>query len=131
MPQVIGQVSVAVRDYDEALRFYVGALGFVLIEDTALSEGKRWVTVASGGGGVRLLLARATNEEQAARVGNQTGGRVFLFLQTDDCLRDFEAYRSRGVPFVQDPQRKPHGTVAVFEDLYGNLWDLIEPHPAR
>lgn len=100
MPQVIGQVSVAVRDYDEALRFYVGALGFVLIEDTALSEGKRWVTVAPGGGGVRLLLARATNEEQAARVGNQTGGRVFLFLQTDDCLRDFEAYRSRGVRFV-------------------------------
>ncbi len=131
MPQVIGQVSVAVRDYDEALRFYVGALGFVLIEDTALSEGKRWVTVAPGGGDVRLLLARATNEEQAARVGNQTGGRVFLFLQTDDCLRDFEAYRSRGVRFVQHPQRKPHGTVAVFEDLYGNLWDLIEPHPAR
>ncbi|WP_447915910.1 VOC family protein [Delftia acidovorans] len=131
MPQVIGQVSVAVRDYDEALRFYAGALGFVLIEDTVLSEGKRWVTVAPVGGGVRLLLARATNEEQAARVGNQTGGRVFLFLQTDDCLRDFEAYRSRGVRFVQDPQRKPHGTVAVFEDLYGNLWDLIEPHPAR
>src|SRR5258708_38902805 len=97
MPQVIGQVSVAVRDYDEALRFYVGALGFVLIEDTALSEGKRWVTVASGGGGVRLLLARATNEEQAARVGNQTGGRVFLFLQTDDCLRDFERSEERRV----------------------------------
>jgi catechol 2,3-dioxygenase-like lactoylglutathione lyase family enzyme len=129
MTQVIGQVSVAVRDYDEALRFYVDALGFALIEDTVLSEGRRWVTVSPAGGGVRLLLARATNEEQAAHVGNQTGGRVFLFLQTDDCLRDFEAYRSRGVRFVQLPQRKPHGTVAVFEDLYGNLWDLIGPNP--
>lgn len=129
MTQVIGQVSVAVRDYDEALRFYVDALGFVLIEDTVLSEDKRWVTVSPDGGGVRLLLARATNEEQAAQVGNQAGGRVFLFLQTDDCLRDAEAYRSRGVRFVQPPQHKPHGTVAVFEDLYGNLWDLIEPHP--
>jgi catechol 2,3-dioxygenase-like lactoylglutathione lyase family enzyme len=122
-------VSVALRDNDEALRFYVDALGFALIEDTVLSEGRRWVTVSPAGGGVRLLLARATNEEQAAHVGNQTGGRVFLFLQTDDCLRDFEAYRSRGVRFVQLPQRKPHGTVAVFEDLYGNLWDLIGPNP--
>jgi catechol 2,3-dioxygenase-like lactoylglutathione lyase family enzyme len=126
MTQRIGQVSVAVRDYDEAVRFYVEALGFDLIEDTALPGGKRWVVVAPGGGGLRLLLARATTEAQAARVGDQTGGRVFLFLHTDDCLRDFAAYRERGVRFVEEPRRKLHGMVAVFEDLYGNLWDLIE-----
>lgn len=130
MPQTLGQVSILVRDYEEARRFYVEALGFELIEDIPLEGCKRWVVVAPDGGGVQLLLARATNEEQAARVGNQTGGRVFLFLQTDDCLRDFEAYRSRGVRFVQPPERKPHGTVAVFEDLYGNLWDLIERQAA-
>lgn len=126
MAQVIGQVSVAVRDYDEALRFYVDALGFELIEDARLSDGKRWVVVAPAGGGARLLLARATNEHQAARIGDQAGGRVFLFLYTDDCRRDFEAWQARGVRFVQPPERKPHGTVAVFADLYGNLWDLIE-----
>jgi len=138
MPR-IAHVALAVRDYDEALAFYVTKLGFTLVEDTPIPEqNKRWVTIrpptgpdSDANSGTTLLLAQASAPAQHAAIGNQTGGRVFLFLQTDDCLRDFEAYRSRGVRFVQDPQRKPHGTVAVFEDLYGNLWDLIELHPAR
>ena len=129
MPQVLGLVSVVVRDYDEALGFYVGVLGFELIEDTPVPEqNKRWVVVRPPGaryGGV--LLARASSEEQAAHVGNQTGGRVFLFLYTDDFERDYEAYRSKGVIFVRPPREMPYGTVAVFQDLYGNLWDLLQP----
>ena len=131
MSQVLGLVSVVVRDYDEALDFYVGILGFDLIEDTAVPElKKRWVVVRPPGarhGGI--LLARASDEEQAAHVGDQTGGRVFLFLYTDDFGRDYAAYRDKGVAFVRPPREMPYGTVAVFRDLYGNLWDLLEPKP--
>jgi catechol 2,3-dioxygenase-like lactoylglutathione lyase family enzyme len=129
MSQVLGLVSVVVRDYDEALDCYVGVLGFDLIEDSPVSEqGKRWVVVRPPGahhGGI--LLARAADEEQAAHVGNQTGGRVFLFLYTDDFERDYAAYRDKGVLFVRPPREMPYGKVAVFRDLYGNLWDLLEP----
>lgn len=129
MSQVLGLVSVVVRDYDEALGFYVGVLGFDLVENTPVpEENKRWVVVRPPGaryGGI--LLARASDEEQAAHVGNQTGGRVFLFLYTDDFERDYATYRGRGVVFVRPPRELPYGTVAVFRDLYGNLWDLLEP----
>ena len=128
MPQKIAQLALVVSDYDEAIAFYCEKLGFNLIEDTPLSATKRWVLVAPpGDGGARLLLARAATDEQRSRVGDQTGGRVFLFLHTDDFWRDFERYRGLGVRFVRPPQEEPYGTVAVFEDLYGNLWDLIEP----
>ena len=129
MPQALGLVSVVVRDYDEALGFDVGVLGFELIKDTPVPEqDKRWVVVRPPGarhGGI--LLARASDEEQAGHVGNQTGGRVFLFLYTDDFERDYAAFRDRGVDFVRPPREMPYGTVAVFRDLYGNLWDLLEP----
>ena len=127
--QRLGLVSLVVIDYDEALDFYVGKLGFELIEDTPMSEqNKRWVVVAPPGSGqTRLLLARASTPEQAASVGNQTGGRVFLFLYTDDLQRDFDLYRKRGIEFVRAPKAEAYGTVAVFRDLYGNLWDLLEP----
>ena len=128
--QTIGQVALVVRDYDEAIDFYVGVLGFILIEDSIIpSQDKRWVVVAPPGSiGSRLLLARAANTEQAARIGDQTGGRVFLFLHTDDVWRDFRAYKERGVIFVREPRAESYGTVAVFKDLYGNLWDLLEPN---
>jgi catechol 2,3-dioxygenase-like lactoylglutathione lyase family enzyme len=118
-----------VRDYDEALAFFVGKLGFVLIEDTYIPEqDKRWVVVAPpGGGGAQLLLARASNDAQRARIGAQTGGRVFLFLYTDNLKRDVARYKAAGVTFVREPKEQPYGTVAVFEDLYGNLWDLLQP----
>jgi catechol 2,3-dioxygenase-like lactoylglutathione lyase family enzyme len=127
--QTIGQLALVVRDYDEAIQFYVDVLGFALIEDTAIpAQGKRWVVVAPPGStGSRLLLARAADDEQASRVGNQTGGRVFVFLHTDDFWRDFHAYKSRGVIFVREPRAESYGTVAVFRDLYGNLWDLVQP----
>lgn len=129
MAQSIAVVALVVRDYDEALAFFVGTLGFALIEDTYVPEqDKRWVVVApSGSSGPHLLLARAANEEQASRVGNQTGGRVFLFLHTDDVWRDFHAYKAKGVTFVREPKAAAFGTAAVFEDLYGNLWDLVQP----
>jgi catechol 2,3-dioxygenase-like lactoylglutathione lyase family enzyme len=129
MAQSIAVVALVVRDYDEALAFFVGTLGFALIEDTYIPEqDKRWVVVApAGSGGPQLLLARAANEEQASRVGNQTGGRVFLFLHTDDVWRDVNAYKAKGVRFVREPKEWPFGTAAVFEDLYGNLWDLVQP----
>ena len=129
MTQVIGQVALVVREYDEALEFYVGTLGFTLVEDTAIPEqAKRWVVVAPPGAREsRLLLARTVGEEQAARIGNQTGGRVFLFLHTDDFWRDFHAYKAKGVVFVREPHEESYGTVAVFQDLYGNLWDLLQP----
>ena len=132
MSQSLGQVAVVVRDYDEALSFYVGTLGFSLVEDSYVPEqDKRWVLVAPPGATEsRLLLARATNEEQAARIGNQTGGRVFLFLFTDDYWRDFHAYKAKGVVFVREPREEAYGTVAVFQDLYGNLWDLLQPRGA-
>ncbi|MEO8431490.1 MAG: VOC family protein [Acidobacteriota bacterium] len=129
MKQSITLVSLVVREYDEALAFYVGTLGFTLIEDRYVPEqDKRWVVVAPPGGTEsRLLLARASNEEQATRIGNQTGGRVFLFLATDDFERDYQKYKARGVTFVREPKEEPYGTVAVFQDLYGNLWDLFQP----
>jgi catechol 2,3-dioxygenase-like lactoylglutathione lyase family enzyme len=131
MKQSIGQISVVVRDYDEAIAFYVKTLGFTLIEDTYIaSQDKRWVIVAPPGSTEsRLLLARASNDEQASRIGNQTGGRVFLFLFTDDFWRDFRNYQGKGVVFIREPKEEPYGTVAVFRDLYGNQWDLIQPRP--
>jgi catechol 2,3-dioxygenase-like lactoylglutathione lyase family enzyme len=128
MAQHLGLVSLVVRDYDEALAFYVGVLGFVVVEDRAVPEqGKRWVVVSPPGAQEsRLLLARGVGVEQTARIGDQTGGRVFLFLHTDDFVRDYERYRKSGVVFVRGPSDEPYGTVAVFKDLYGNLWDLIQ-----
>lgn len=127
--QSIALVSLVVPDYDEALAFYVGAIGFELIEDTFVPEqDKRWVVIAPPGStGTKLLIARASTPEQASRIGNQTGGRVFLFLHTDDFERDFAAYRARGVTFVREPKDEPYGRVAVFRDPWGNLWDLIQP----
>ena len=132
MKQSLGLVSLVVRDYDEAIAFYVGVLGFKLVEDTPVVEqNKRWVIVAPpGSAGSRLLLARAVGAEQQARIGNQTGGRVFLFLYTDDFARDHHAYESRGVKFVRPRKEEPYGTVAVFADLYGNLWDLVQLNTA-
>ena len=131
MKQSIGQISVVVRDYDEAIAFYVKTLGFTLVEDTYIaSQDKRWVIVAPPGSTEsRLLLARAGNDEQASRIGNQTGGRVFLFLFTDDFWRDFRNYQGKGVVFIREPKEESYGTVAVFLDLYGNQWDLIQPRP--
>lgn len=127
MRQQIGYVALLVRDYDEALAFYTGILGFDLIEDTALEGGKRWVLVAPpGSAGTCLLLAKATTPEQIARIGDQTGGRVFLFLHTDDFWRDYHALRARGLQFTEEPRREFYGTVVVFVDLYGNRWDLLE-----
>lgn len=127
MTQHLAAIALVVRDYDEALDFYVGKLGFELIEDTRLSDTKRWILVAPPGSKeMRLLLAKADNPEQKTRVGNQTGGRVFLFLHTDDFRRDYDAYRTKGVRFLEAPRDESYGTVAVFVDLYGNKWDLIE-----
>ena len=121
-------VAVVVRDYDEAIAFYRDVLGFELIEDTALGSGKRWVRVGPrGSSGTSLLLARAATVEQDTRVGNQTGGRVFLFLHTDDFWRDYRDLRSRGARFIEEPRHEEYGTVAVFVDLYGNRWDLVQP----
>ena len=122
----VGEISVLVRDYDEAIEFYTGALGFSLIEDTVLGNGKRWVRVRPGVAGPALLLAQADGEAQVAAVGNQSGGRVFLFLYTSDFDADYEAMRSRGVEFVEEPRDEPYGRVVVFRDLYGNKWDLIQ-----
>jgi catechol 2,3-dioxygenase-like lactoylglutathione lyase family enzyme len=125
--QTIERVALLVRDYDEAIAYYTGRLGFTLVEDTPLGDGKRWVVVAPPGStGTALLLARAATPDQAARVGDQTGGRVFLFLATDDFWRDYHALRSRGVTFAEEPRREVYGTVAVFVDLYGNRWDLLQ-----
>jgi len=127
--QSIGLIALVVGDYDAAIGFYVGRLGFELIEDTYLpAQDKRWVVVAPrAANATRLLLARAVGDEQASRIGNQTGGRVGFFLYTDDFWRDFRSYQAKGVIFVREPQEEPFGTVAVFEDLYGNLWDLLQP----
>ncbi len=123
----LGAVSLLVRDYDEALAFYVGKLGFELSEDTDMGGGRRWVRVTPKGGQTSLLLAKAATDEQRARVGDQAGGRVWLFLETDDFARDHAAFIRAGVGFREEPRREPYGIVAVFEDLYGNAWDLIEP----
>lgn len=129
MKQSLGLVSLVVRDYDEALAFFVGKLGFLLVEDSFVPEqAKRWVVISPPGAvESRLLLAKASTPEQASRVGAQTGGRVFLFLHTDDFWRDYERFKAQGIVFVRDPKDEPYGTVAVFKDLYGNLWDLLEP----
>lgn len=127
MRQTLANIAIVVNDYDEAIRYYTEVLGFELLEDTALTAEKRWVRVRPRGraDGCALLLARAANDEQRAAVGRQTGGRVFLFLHTDDFDRDYEAYRGSGVTFVNGPRDEAYGRVAVFADLYGNLWDLI------
>jgi catechol 2,3-dioxygenase-like lactoylglutathione lyase family enzyme len=128
MPQHLAAIALLVRDYDEAIAYYTQALGFELIEDTPMTPAKRWVVVAPPGStGTRLLLARAATPDQAQYVGRQGGGRVFLFLHTDDFRRDHAAMLARGVRFCEAPRVEAYGTVAVFEDLYGNRWDLIEP----
>jgi catechol 2,3-dioxygenase-like lactoylglutathione lyase family enzyme len=123
----IATVALVVDDYDEAIAWYSEKLGFALAEDVDLGGGKRWVILSAGQGGARLLLAKADGERQSARVGDQTGGRVFLFLETDDFARDHQAMLAKGVSFREEPRHEAYGTVAVFSDLYGNLWDLIEP----
>jgi catechol 2,3-dioxygenase-like lactoylglutathione lyase family enzyme len=126
--QSIGYVALVVDDYDEAIGFYVGTLGFTLVEDSYIeAQDKRWVLVAPPGSTeTKLLLARAVGPEQTSRVGNQTGGRVFLFLHTDDFWRDYKQLKAKGVVFVREPRQESYGTVAVFKDLYGNLWDLLQ-----
>lgn len=124
----VATVALVVADYDEAIAWYVGRLGFLLLEDVDLGGGKRWVTVAPANGqGARLLLAEASGEAQRQSIGNQTGGRVFLFLETDDFARDHATMLEKGIEFREAPRFEPYGTVAVFADLHGNLWDLIEP----
>jgi catechol 2,3-dioxygenase-like lactoylglutathione lyase family enzyme len=128
LKQHIAHIALVVDDYDEAIKFYTQKLNFNLIEDTVLSETKRWVLVAPGGSSeCKLLLAKAANDEQKRHVGNQTGGRVFLFLHTDNFERDYHDLKAKGIEFVRQPAKESYGTVAVFRDLYGNLWDLIEP----
>lgn len=131
MKQSIAHVALVVRDYDEAIDFYVNKLNFTLVEDTYQKEqDKRWVMVAPPGStGATLLLAQASKPEQMACIGNQTGGRVFLFLRTDDFWRDYRRMVAIGIQFVREPKDEPYGTVAVFKDLYGNLWDLVELKP--
>ena len=129
MKQHVGLTAVVVKEYDEAIDFYTKVLDFVLIDDSYVPEqDKRWVVVAPPGNiGSQILLARAVGDEQLSRVGNQTGGRVFLFLYTDDFWRDYQTYVDRGVEFVREPKTEDYGIVAVFRDLYGNLWDLVQP----
>jgi catechol 2,3-dioxygenase-like lactoylglutathione lyase family enzyme len=127
MKQSIAHIALVVDDYDDAIKFYTEKLDFTLIDDTPQSETKRWVLIAPPGSNeCCLLLAKGVGDEQLRHIGNQTGGRVFLFLRTDDFWRDYETYLNRGVKFVRDPKTEDYGTVAVFEDLYGNLWDLIQ-----
>lgn len=128
MKQRIGHIAIVVEDYDKAIEFYTKKLHFTLVEDSILSETKRWVLVApKGSSDCCLLLAKAANDEQRTRIGNQTGGRVFLFLYTDNFKRDYQNLQDQGITIVREPVIETWGTVAVFEDLYGNLWDLIEP----
>ena len=129
MKQNLTHIAIVIDDYDEAIDFYVNKLRFTLIEDTVLSETKRWVLVRpKGANECSLLLAKAANDEQKSKVGNQTGGRVFLFLQTDNFQRDYQNLLEHKIKIVREPSIETYGTVAVFEDLYGNLWDLIEPN---
>lgn len=128
MQQHIAHLTLVVKDYDEAIAFYTRQLSFTLVEDTVLNDTKRWVRVAPPGStGCCLLLAKAADEAQESRIGNQTGGRVFLFLYTDDLERDYRQMKENGVTFVREPVAEAYGKVAVFQDLYGNLWDLLEP----
>ena len=130
MKQQLAYIALVVADYDEAIAFYTQKLQFTLEEDTQLSDTKRWVLIAPKGSqnGCNILLAKAVGEEQVSRIGNQTGGRVFLFLYTDDFWRDYNQMKADGIAFVRQPSKEAYGTVAVFEDLYGNLWDLIQPN---
>ena len=129
MKQRIAHITIVVNDYDEAITFYTEKLGFKLVEDTKLSETKRWVLVAPAGAKeCCLLLAQAANADQQTHIGNQTGGRVFLFLHTDNFWRDYNQMKERGIHFIRPAKQEEYGTVAVFEDLYGNLWDLLEPN---
>ncbi|MFC9605921.1 VOC family protein [Streptomyces niveus] len=125
----IALVTLVVRDYDEAIAFYTGPLGFELVEDTDRGDGSRWVVVRPRGGEASLLLARAGDDDQRASVGAQTGGRVGFFLHTDDFARDHARMTAAGVRFLEEPRHEPYGSVAVFEDLYGNRWDLLQPTP--
>lgn len=128
MNRAISQIALVVNDYDEAIAFYTQKLNFIVIEDVKLSDTKRWVVVSpQGQGGCNLLLAKAANDEQRLCVGNQTGGRVFLFLHTDDFWQDYNSMKLKGVTFTEEPRSEKYGTVVVFRDLYGNLWDLIGP----
>ena len=128
MNQTIGYITLVVRDYDEAIAYFTNVLRFKVVEDKKLSEGKRWLLVAPHGSeSPCLLLAKASTAEQESRIGNQTGGRVFLFLHTDDFFRDYNDMKARGVKFIEQPREESYGTVAVFEDLYGNKWDLLQP----
>lgn len=133
MRQSLGLISLVVREYDEALEFFVSKLGFRLVEDTPVREqSKRWIVVSPPGAEeCQLLLARASTPVQEAHIGTQTGGRVFLFLYTDDFWRDYAAYKAKGVKFVREPREEPYGTVAVFLDLYGDIWDLLQPTEAH
>jgi len=129
LKQELSHIAIIVKDYDEAIRFYCDKLHFTLLEDTVLSETKRWVKVRPpGSSGASLLLARAANDEQASRIGNQTGGRVFLFLYTDNFDRDFNNLLAQNISIIRQPSRETYGIVAVFSDIYGNLWDLIQPN---
>jgi catechol 2,3-dioxygenase-like lactoylglutathione lyase family enzyme len=128
MKQHLAKIALVVKDYDEAIAFYTKKLNFELKEDTKLSDTKRWVVITPpGSDGCEILLAKASNEKQLAAVGNQTGGRVFLFLYTDNFYRDYDNMVANEIKFLRPPSHEPHGTVSVFEDLYGNLWDFIEP----
>lgn len=128
MAQHLAYFSIVVKEYDEAIAFYTSKLGFELVEDTRLSPEKRWVVIRpSGSKETGILLAKAANEDQMAVVGKQAGGRVWLFLHTNDFWKDFNNYKAAGIEFVRQPSQEPHGTVAVFKDLYGNCWDLIQP----
>jgi catechol 2,3-dioxygenase-like lactoylglutathione lyase family enzyme len=132
LKQRIAHIALVVEDYDEAIKFYTQKLNFTLVEDTVLSETKRWVLVApKGAADCCLLLAKAADDEQKTRIGNQTGGRVFLFLYTDDFWRDYNKMIADNIKFVREPKEEDYGTVVVFEDLYGNLWDLVEPRNAN
>lgn len=131
MHQHLGAITFLVKDYDEAIAFFVGKMGFDLVEDADLGDGKRWVLVCPPGAEeMRLLLAKAATPEQQAKIGSQSGSRVFLFLHTDDFWRDYERMRDNGISFIETPRDEPYGIVAVFEDLYGQKWDLIEPKSA-
>lgn len=127
MTQQLGQLSLLVKDYDEAIQYYTKVLDFELLEDTPMSETKRWVRISPPGSTCHLLLAKAANDAQVKQIGFQAGGRVFLFLYTDDFWRDYQKYTSRGVEFIREPVKESYGIVSVFKDLYGNLWDLIQP----
>ncbi|MDX5337522.1 MAG: VOC family protein [Cyclobacteriaceae bacterium] len=127
MKQQLGQITLLVRDYDEAIQFYTQILGFELLEDTPMNETKRWVRVAPPGSTCHLLLAKAASEAQEKQIGMQAGGRVMFFLYTDDFYRDYHKYTAQGVEFIREPSQEAYGIVSVFKDIFGNLWDLIQP----